>query len=84
MEMMKQMARRGPGGQAPPLETKQPGGADTTARPGQVPQKRTEFVVLFIWREPTPSDAHLEIPAADTQAAQPGTPTGSLSTGGGK
>jgi hypothetical protein len=40
----------GPGGTLPPDTTVPPGGSKT------VLHDRTEFVILFIWQEPTPSD----------------------------
>ena len=45
-----------PGGPRPPSEGN-PGGAETAKATGKTPQReRTEFIILFVWQEPTPSD----------------------------
>jgi hypothetical protein len=53
------------------------GGAEPTQRPGH---KRTEFVVLFIWKEPTPSDDLMK-PTEDTGPPSTGTAGGGSSGG---
>ncbi len=46
---------------------------DTGEKPKKVELTRTEFVVLFIWKEPTPSDEVVsETPPAGNQPPQPG------------
>jgi type IV pilus assembly protein PilM len=54
---------RGPGPGMPPKD-----GLSTAKDQGQGPHQRTEFVILFIWREPTPSDALREGDSSTTSS----------------
>ncbi len=76
----------GPGGMMTP-----PGGA-AAGKPAQ-PGNRTDFIVVFFWREPTPSDQYLPSPIEDAPAggggdagvgAPPSTPSSPAGGGGGK
>jgi hypothetical protein len=53
---------------------------DTTPTDAKlIPHERTEFVILFIWREPTPSDALRGIEGGDS--GTPTTPATPMTTG---
>jgi hypothetical protein len=55
------------------MPTGEAGGADSASRRGA--KDRTEFVIFFVWKEPTPSDEllkYVEPTAADTAGGGPG------------
>lgn len=84
----------GPGAFAPGMMMKEKGGAAVGGEKEKEKEKdtdrrgprRTEFVILFIWNEPTPSDDRMERPTATPQGQQGGPgagPGGPMGPGGG-
>ena len=61
--MMPGMNRPGSGGAAMPTPDNPDGSGGTSTDPNAKPKKvyltRTEFIILFLWKEPTPSDTLL-------------------------
>ena len=61
-----------PAGVVPPGTETQPGQTQTVVKP----KPRYEFVVMFIWREPTPSDALMKLGDAAAAGAAGAPPAG--------
>jgi hypothetical protein len=67
------MAGRGSGTPAPPPGAPDGSGTDASGRRPKYQLMRTEFIILFLWKEPTPSDSLLTPQEDPAMGGYPGT-----------